>query len=98
MTSAIISAFVALFVAVLNHFNVTPIKERHNRKRGQLKNLYAPLYTLICIRLQINELDSLESDKLSLNSLSTKEFTKEEFMEKFLFEKSGYCSNSLMEA
>lgn len=96
--SAIISATIALFVAVLNHFIVTPIKEKKERKRDQLTILYAPLYSLICLRLSIPKEHSLSRRKLMLGDIGDIEYQKREYMEKLIMDRSGYCFNDLMEA
>ncbi|GGM40441.1 hypothetical protein GCM10011351_28250 [Paraliobacillus quinghaiensis] len=98
LLSAIISATVALFVAVLNHFIVTPIKEKKELKRNQLTILYAPLYSLICLRISIVKDFSLSKRKLMLGDIGDIGYQKKEFMEKLIMDRSGYCFNDLMEA
>ncbi|WP_117161456.1 hypothetical protein [Paraliobacillus sp. X-1268] len=95
--SILISASVALFIAVLNHFVVTPVKESRNRKREQLKTLYAPMYSLICIRISLVKEFSLSSKKLLLGSVD-KEYQSREYMETFFLNHSGYSSNELIDA
>jgi len=96
--SAIISATVAIFIAVLNHFVITPIKEKKQRKSEQLKVLYAPLYSLICLRILMVKKISLSERKLMLGNMGDNEYQKKEHMEKMIMDRSGYCFNDLMDA
>lgn len=98
LISVLISASVALFIAVLNHFIITPYKERKNRKREQLKNLYAPLYGIINVRSKMVIELSMKSKKLMLGNADNKEYQSGVFMEKFIMDKAGYASNELMDA
>ncbi|WP_335871951.1 hypothetical protein [Bacillus sp. 2205SS5-2] len=98
IVSVLISASVALFIAVLNHFIITPYKESRNRKREQLKNLYAPLYGIINVRIKMVKEFSLRSKKLMLGSTEGIEYQSRENMEKFILEKAGYASNELLDA
>lgn len=96
--STIISASVAIFIAVLNHFIITPIREKKARKSEQLKVLYAPLYSLICLRISIAKDISLSNRKLMLGDIGDNEYQKKEHMEKMIMDRSGYCFNDLMDA
>ncbi|WP_226087468.1 hypothetical protein [Mesobacillus sp. S13] len=98
LISVLISGSVALFIAVLNHFIITPYKERKNRKREQLKHLYAPLYGIINVRVKLVIEMSMRAKKLMLGNVDNKEYQSGVFMEKFIIEKSGYCSDELLEA
>ncbi|MCR1833147.1 hypothetical protein NSA56_01885 [Oceanobacillus caeni] len=98
LLSTIISASVAIFIAVLNHFIITPIKERKKRKEDQLKVLYSPLYSLICLRATIGKNISLTHGKLALGSLGHIEYQKQEYMEQMIMDRSGYCLDDLMDA
>jgi hypothetical protein len=98
LVSVFISASVALFIAVLNHFIITPYKERRNRKREQLKNLYAPLYGIINVRSKLVIELSMKSKKLMLGNADNMEYQSREHMEKFILDKAGYASNELLDA
>ncbi|MYL34972.1 hypothetical protein GLW05_15415 [Pontibacillus yanchengensis] len=96
--TAIISALVAVFIAVLNHFIVTPYKEAKERKRNRLKSLYAPLYGLINVRTYIIKEFIISKKKLMLGGVDTAEYYSKEYMETFILENSGYASNKLLNA
>ncbi|WP_163581125.1 hypothetical protein [Gracilibacillus saliphilus] len=96
--SVIISAGVALFIAVLNHFIVTPWKERRRRLREQYSNLYAPAYALICASIKIAKRKSLLHKSLSLGSKSLNGYQSLSNMEQFIHERSGYANDNLINA
>lgn len=96
--SVMISASVGIFVAVLNHFIISPIKEKRNRKREQLKNLYAPLYSLICLRIFLVKDLSLSSKKLQLGNVKGIDYHSRSYMEQFILDRSGYCLTELTNA
>lgn len=74
LVSVLISALVAVLIAVLNHFIITPYKEQRNRKREQLKNLYAPLYGIINVRTKLVIEQSMRAKKLMLGNVGDIEY------------------------
>jgi hypothetical protein len=98
LVSVLISATVAVLIAVLNHFIITPYKEKRSRKREQLKNLYAPLYGIINVRTKLVIEQSMRAKKLMLGNVGDIEYQSREYMEKFFLDKAGYSSNELLEA
>jgi hypothetical protein len=97
LLSVLISASVALLIAVLNHFIITPYKENQSRKREQLKNLYAPLYGIINVRTKLVIEDSMKAKKLMLGNVAGSTYQTREYMEKFILDKAGYASDELLE-
>lgn len=98
LLSVIISASVAIFIAVLNHFIITPIKEKRSRKRERLKNLYAPLYGLVTARINLIKPQIETRKRIMLGSLGDSAWLNSEYMDKLFIEKAGYASNDLIEA
>jgi hypothetical protein len=98
LLSVLISGSVALFIAVLNHFIITPYRESNNRKREQLKNLYAPLYGIINVRTKLVIDISLKSKKLMLGNDADTKYQTREYMENFILDNAGYASNELLDA
>jgi hypothetical protein len=96
--SVLISAGVALFIAILNHFVITPIKENRARKREKLKNLYAPLYSLVMTRVNLIKPQIVTSGRYMLGGLSDSTWLNKEYMHKFFLEKAGYASNDMINA
>lgn len=96
--SVLISASVALFIAILNHFIITPIKEKRKRKREQLNNLYAPLYSLISTRLNIVKPQIVIKGEYLLGSNQQSVYLNKEYMETFFLERSGYASDKMIDA
>ncbi|MGD7021946.1 hypothetical protein ACQCVK_05100 [Rossellomorea vietnamensis] len=97
LLSVIISASVAILIAVLNHFIITPYKENRSRKREQLKNLYAPLYGIINVRTKLVIGFSMRKKKLMLGNVDDKTYQTEEYMEQFILERAGYASHKLLD-
>ncbi len=95
--SVIISASVAIFITVFNHFIYTPIKEKCNRKREQLKTFYAPLYGLVIARIYLIKPEIVKRGKIMLGGLSDSSWLNNEYMDKFIVEKTGYASYALIE-
>ena len=93
----IISASVAILVAILNHFVITPYKEKKKRKREQLKNLYAPLYGIINVRTKLVIDLSMRKKKLMLGNIDDTHYQTREFMETFILNNAGYSSNELLD-
>jgi hypothetical protein len=96
LTTALISAGVALFIAVLNHFIITPIKEKRANKRSKLKNFYAPLYSLVSSRLNLVKPQIVMKQQYMLGSKSESKYFNKEYMEMFFLERSGYASDELI--
>ncbi|RTR36247.1 hypothetical protein EKG37_01435 [Robertmurraya yapensis] len=95
--SAVISAGVALLIAVLNHFVITPIKEKKASKREKLKKLYAPLYSLVIARINISKAQSVIQKKIMLGTAKPSVWLNSDFMNNLFLEQSGYASDQLIE-
>lgn len=98
IVSVIISATVAILIAILNHFIITPIKDRRNRKREQLKNFYAPFYGLVTARINSIKPYIVTQGRIMLGGKSDSSWLNSEYMDKLFIEKAGYASNDLIEA
>ncbi|WP_406944500.1 hypothetical protein ACJA3J_15110 [Halobacillus sp. SY10] len=99
LLSIIISASVAIFIAVLNHFIITPIKDKRNRQREQLKNLYAPLYNLLSYNILILKDASIRQKEILLGYVQSDKnnYKSKDYLEEFMLQRAGYCSDELME-
>lgn len=98
LAAAFISAGVALFIAILNHFIVTPCKEKRARKRSRLNNLYAPLYSLVSTRLDLVKSDIVINGLYMLGTKDGSKYLNKEYTEMYFLERSGYASDELIEA
>ncbi|MBH0156001.1 hypothetical protein IHV10_06440 [Fictibacillus sp. 5RED26] len=96
LISGLVSATVALLIAILNHFIITPIKENRERKRQQLKNLYAPLYSLLNTRINMVKDMSIKYNRIMLGTRTDVKYFNKEYMEIFLLENTGYASDELI--
>lgn len=94
--SALISAVVAFLILIISNFIIEPKKQRKQQKKEKLKNFYAPLYTLIILRMQIVEEIIVRDSRLTLGSISSNETTSKEYLQKFFLENSGYASDKLI--
>lgn len=95
--SAIISAVVAILIAVANHFIIEPWKEKKRWKKQQLANFYAPLYGLVLARINLVKSRCLAAKKIMLGSIKEKDFLNDEYLNKFVLLNAGYASNQLLE-
>ena len=53
LTSALISALVAIGIVCLNYFILEPHKQKREWKKKQLREFYIPLYGLLNLRMEI---------------------------------------------
>ncbi|WP_069366346.1 hypothetical protein [Salisediminibacterium beveridgei] len=95
--SAIISASVALLIAIINHFLVTPYREKQIRRREQISTFYGPMYGIVSARLGVANDLPIGQKQLNLGTIKDKGFTEREYMESFLLNNAGYATNQLLE-
>ena len=108
LIAAIITAGTALFVFVILHFFVEPLKERRKRRVERFTNFVAPLYAIIVARCKVGKITlegAIASENETLaefrNSMlmgtvgkggGDDDFISRKAMEKFIFEKIGYAT------
>ncbi|MCA1319772.1 hypothetical protein LC085_07580 [Bacillus tianshenii] len=97
VVTGIISALVAILISVINHFIVEPIKRKRQRKRDQLHNLYAPLYSLFNYRMEISITHIAQTQSIKLGGIKGDEISSKEYLTRLFMEKAGYASESLID-
>lgn len=96
--SVIISASVAILIAIANHFIVEPYKEGRKWKKQQLSNLYAPLYALVLARMNLVRELIIRKKKLMLGSVEPSVLLSKDYMHEFIMKNAGYGSKEFLES
>ncbi|CAH0120428.1 hypothetical protein PAE9249_02947 [Paenibacillus sp. CECT 9249] len=96
--SVIISATVAILIAVSNHFLVEPFKEKRKWKKQQLSNLYSPLYALISARIYLVKDLCIQRKKIMLGSVDPSLILSKDYTHEFILKNAGYGSKVFIEA
>ncbi|MBU5219422.1 hypothetical protein KQI67_22390 [Bacillus albus] len=98
----IISAFISVIVSVLTfliiHLYIEPKKAKRHFKMERLKNLYAPLYTIVVSRINFVRELGVAQNRILLGNSPNKKYLNREYMEKFILDNSGYASDELIKA
>ncbi|MEK4977190.1 hypothetical protein [Bacillus sp. FSL K6-6540] len=95
--SVIISATVAIIIAVGNHFLVEPYKEKRRWKKQQLSNLYAPLYALMSAKMNLIKDQIISKNKLMIGSVEPSPLLSRDYMNEFIMKNAGYGSMEFLE-
>ncbi|EFU42931.1 hypothetical protein PVOR_05750 [Paenibacillus vortex V453] len=98
LISAIISAVIAITIAVANHFIIEPIKEWRRWKKQQLANLYYPVYSLVVARLISTKKVSIDKESFFWGSTDTFKIMDKDTLHELILKNSGYASMELLEA
>ncbi|OSM09684.1 hypothetical protein BTH38_29350 [Bacillus toyonensis] len=96
--AAILTASTTWFIFIILHFVIEPRKEKKRIKEEKLKNLYAPLFTMI-----INELVSVpvgvrntEKEMVTLTKTAEKFLADKDHFVNFVLNNSRYASTKLL--
>ncbi|MFF2907690.1 hypothetical protein [Paenibacillus sp. NPDC057934] len=99
LTSAAVSAIVAVLTFLFLHLVIEPWKEKRRRRLEKLTHLYGPLYALIVARGHLsNEMSSSMRHKLNLGSIVGHPFLTKEYTDKLIIEQSAYANTDLIDA
>lgn len=98
MLAAIISAVVAIVIAVVNHFIVEPMKAKKQWKKQQLSNFYAPAYGLAVAKVNLVRDYCLDKKVIGLGATEdTLGVLKKDYFAEFIVKNSGYASQEFLE-
>ncbi|UTR11056.1 hypothetical protein MM300_01605 [Evansella sp. LMS18] len=96
--AVVISASVALIIAIGNHFIIEPIKAKRQWKRQQLTNFYAPSYGLTLAKINIVKDFCLSKKRISLGTADTLKVLSKDYFAEFIIKNSGYASPEFLNA
>lgn len=98
LVSVIISASVAILIAVANHFIIEPIKERRRWKKQQLTNLYAPAYALLCAKISPIVDLCLRKERIIIGHSDLYSFLDKDGLHELILKNAGYGTMEFLDA
>lgn len=101
-TKVTIPVIVSIITFLILHLFIEPIKAKKKHREDSLKNLYAPLYTIILCRLGVGGVMARINKNITgerqivLGSVGNKGLTSFDYMLEHVLKNSGYASHALL--